>query len=172
MCNPSIIGSIGKASTYAQIGGAALSTIGTFSNAVASKRAASANADAEHAAAVDAQKRGMISEGNTRLRTAQLKSQQKVGFASGNIALDSGSPLDVLNSTDVMGEQDALTVRENANRESTGHMTSASNYEAQAGATNPFALATGTMLTQGGMVADRWYQLNRDKSLYDAPGRK
>jgi hypothetical protein len=75
---------------------------------------------------------GKSSEFNQRLKTAQLKGTQTARMAANGVALDSGSALDVLTSTDVMGEADANTIRDNAGKEAYGYKSQAANYRAQA----------------------------------------
>ena len=114
--------------------------------------------------AQDATTRGAKSEQAQRLKVAQLKSSQRAGFAARGIALDEGSPLNILQDTDYLGELDALAIRDNASREAWGARTQASNYSsdaamlsARADAESPSGAAFSSLLTSGGAVASSWY---------------
>ncbi|SRR6266478_2308846 len=160
MCNP-VTPALAQAGFYSSIVGTTSSTLGAITNAVNTRRTANANAAlAEHQAA-DAIARGQTNEFNRRLKTSQLKSTQTAEFAGHGVALDSGSPLDVLTSTDVMGEQDALTIRNNAVKEAWGYNVEAANYRAQAANANPWAAGVSTLLGSAGQVADKWYRYKR-----------
>lgn len=134
------------------------STIGSVANAVNARRVANVNAGLAQQQATDAIARGQTAEFNQRLKTAQLKSTQTARMAANGVALDSGSPLDVLTSTDVMGEQDALQIRNNAAREAWGYQAQAANYRAQGAAANPWAAGIATLLGSSGSVANNWYR--------------
>jgi hypothetical protein len=83
-----------------------------------------------------------------------------------------------------MGEQDALTVRDNASREAWGYRQQGANSQsnsdmlsASADAQNPFLsgvssimtnestglLAESIMTKPGGLVADKWYKMSESK---------
>lgn len=137
------------------------STLGSITNAIGARRTANANAQlAEHQAA-DAVARGQSAEFNQRLKTAQMKGQQVASLAGRGVALDNGSPLDVLTSTDVMGEADALQIRDNAAKEAWGYNAQAANYKAQASAANPWAAGVTSLLGSAGAVAGKWYRYKR-----------
>lgn len=67
--------------------------------------------------ASDALFRGQVTENRARLSAADLRSTQRTRMAANNITLDSGSAVRTLTTTDVLGEIDAMTARENAERE-------------------------------------------------------
>lgn len=113
----------------------------------------------------DAVTRGQKAEQAQRLRTAQLKGSQRAAMAARGVALDEGSPLNILNDTDYMGELDALTIRDNAEREAWGHRMQAGNYTSDASmlsnradAESPSSATFGSLLTGAGAVADSWYR--------------
>ena len=80
--------------------------------------------------------------------------------------VSSGSVVDLIGDTAAIGERDALTIRNNFEREAVGFETQAGQFGAEASlkrATKsnidsqiPFALG-GTLLTGGAKVAKRWY---------------
>jgi hypothetical protein len=93
-----------------------------------------------------------------------LKSSQRAGFAARGVALDEGSPLAILQDTDMMGEMDALTIRDNAEKEAWGARMQGANYSsdsamlsARAGAESSTGAAFGSLLTGAGAVASSWY---------------
>ncbi len=112
----------------------------------------------------DAITRGQKAEQQQRLKTAALKSTQRASFAARGMALDEGSPLAILDDTDFMGEQDALTLRDNAAKEAWGYRIQAGNYAGDAGLLNaradaesPFKAGATTLLSSAGQVASSWY---------------
>lgn len=122
------------------------------------------NAQVAEWQAQDALQRGAKAEQAQRLKVAQLKSAQRAGFAARGIALDEGSPLNILNDTDYMGELDALTIRDNAAKEAWGARTQGANYSsdaamlgARADAESPLGAGFSTLLTGAGTVASSWY---------------
>ena len=82
--------------------------------------------------AADAIQRGQAAEEETRRKTAQIISKQRVGFASNNIDLGSDVVSDTLSDSAMLGELDALTVRSNAAREAYGYQVQGMNYQASA----------------------------------------
>lgn len=135
-------------------------TAGAYTNAQNAQRVNRMNAQIADMHATDALRRGKNEEFAHRQKVQQLKSSQRASFASRGVALDEGSPLAVLVSTDYMGEVDAATIRENASREAWGYRVGASNYRAAANARSPLLEAGNTLLTGAGSVASKWYQLN------------
>jgi hypothetical protein len=122
------------------------------------------NAQVAEWQAQDALQRGTKAEQAQRLKVAQLKSSQRAGFAARGVALDEGSPLAILQDTDMMGEMDALTIRDNAEKEAWGARMQGANYSsdsamlsARSGAESPTGAAFGSLLTGAGAVASSWY---------------
>jgi multidrug efflux pump subunit AcrA (membrane-fusion protein) len=115
--------------------------------------------------AQDAIARGQKAEQNQRLKTAQLAGTQRAALAARGMSLAEGSPLAILEDTEFMGEQDALTVRDNVAREAwayrnqaTGARSDASILQSRSAASNPDAEMMNTLLTGAGSVADTWYR--------------
>ncbi len=65
---------------------------------------------------------------NSQQQTAQLKGSQRAALAANGVSLGEGSALDILTSTDYMGERDALTIRDNAARQAWGYRTQGQSY--------------------------------------------
>lgn len=160
MCDPSAITAAqsSQIATYSSIIGGISNTAGSVTNAISARHSANANAAIADMQAADAINRGNDAVFKSQLRTAQLKGSQTATLAAHGVALDQGSALDILTSTDVMGAADAATIRDNANKEAWGDKVQASNYRAQAAAANPWATGLNTLLSSSGAVADRWYK--------------
>jgi len=127
-------------------------------------------AERNEALARDAIKRGETEEYRTRLKTKALAGQQKSALASSGVDVAYGSSIDLIGDTFELGELDALTVRNNAERESNNYENQAwasrvqsSNYGAQAGMLdsqanniNPTMAAATTVLDGASSVAGHW----------------
>ena len=115
--------------------------------------------------AADARARGAEAERQQRIKTQQLIGRQRAVLAGNGVVVDQGSALDITTDTAGIGEQDALTVRANAEREALGFEAQGMNFGAQAGL-NAFSAANssatmgqiGTALGGLGTVADKWYR--------------
>lgn len=159
MCNPATMANLTMGTQTAGVG---LQTVGAFTNAYNQRQVNKANARMADWAADDAIRRGRLAEGRHRAQTRRMIGSQRAAFAGRGIVASEGSPLDILISTDMMGEIDAATIRENAEREAFGRRVEASNFRAQASANNPFLAGGSTLLTGAGQVADRWYRYRRE----------
>lgn len=158
--------------------GAGMSAVGAYNKSKADKAAyeyqaqvARNNAQVAEWQAQDAIMRGQTAEGNQRMKTAQLKGTQRAAMAARGLALDEGSPLDILTTTDLMGERDALTVRDNAAKEAWALREQGKGYTANAGllgfradSESPLMSAGSTLLTGAGQVASSWYAF-KDKGI-------
>lgn len=158
-----------------QIGGAATSAIGAYGTASANRIAlrsqaniSEINARISEQAAQGELMKGEREQQRTRLNTAQLKSRQRAAMAANGIDLGSDSAVNVLTSTDVMGEIDANTVAANAVRSAWGYRTQASNHQIDAvvkrGAASgisPTASMASSLLGSAGSVAGSWYSLGK-----------
>lgn len=160
------------------LAGSVLSILGSYKKSKGDKDAYNyqAQVDRENAKvmeweAQDAILQGQKAEVKRDLKTGNLIGQQEAGFAARGIAINEGTPLRVLNDTAFMGEQDALTIRNNTAREawalrnqSTFKMAEAGLAQKRANDENPFMNSMGTALTTGGTVADKWYQYSKTTS--------
>jgi multidrug efflux pump subunit AcrA (membrane-fusion protein) len=170
-------GNFSSVGTGLQVAGVLGSTLGAYNKSSLEKQGyayesavARSNAQLAEYQAADAIVRGQTTENNVRQKTAQLKGTQRASFAARGIDMGSGSALDILTSTDYMGERDALLARDNAGREAWGHTVEATNYTNKANAAtwrgnaqSPFMDAASTLLTGAGSVASRWYSLANKK---------
>lgn len=155
-----------------QSAGAVASTVGAYSSSQMSAEAYAAqaavatnNAKLAQQSAQDAISRGIIAEANQRQQTAQVKSTQRARMAANGIDINVGSAAAVQESTDFLGNLDALTIRENASREAAGYIRERNNdimnaglLKGRAGAENPLLSATSTLLTGAGQVASNYYK--------------
>ena len=81
--------------------------------------------------------------------------------------IDSGSALGILGDTAVLGELDALQIRDNAAREAWRFQVQGANDQAQAGlfgveASNVRGASPAPLLSGMGTVANRWYQYGQN----------
>lgn len=175
--------------TAAAVGSLAFGAMGAYQQSAATKASAEYqsqvarnNAISAEYQAQDAIKRGEVAEAEQRRKTMMLKGTQTARLAANGIDISEGSPLQILSDTDWMGEQDALTIRDNANREAWGYRVQGQNstsnstmLKARSEAENPL-LAAGTTLLNGsgtvadsimtkpdGLVADKWYKMSESK---------
>lgn len=115
--------------------GTAVSAVGTFAGASAQASAAKAAAqqadyNAQVAAnnAADARERGAAAQQDDQLRTRARLGQQLNILSERNIDVTTGSPLEMLGDTAMMGKLDELTTRNNAEREARAYETQSINY--------------------------------------------
>ena len=87
-----------------------------------------------------------------------MKGAQRASFANHGVDVGTGSPLDVLSSTDLAAAQDVATTKANAQREAYGFRVQGANYAAQAAADNPWLSAGAVGLAGATSVAEKWYQ--------------
>jgi hypothetical protein len=120
---------------------------------------------------------GQRAEQNVRLKTANLKSDQRASMAANGIDLGSQTALNILTSTDVMGEVDANQTAANALRAAWGYRTQAANYDAQAAfasasadTISPRNAYTSTLLGSSGQVAMNWYIYSKGAGLATTSG--
>lgn len=86
---------------------------------------------------------GARQEQAKRLETAAFKSRQRAGFAASGVDLTSESAVNVLTSTDLIGDVDANTINANAIRAAWGYRTEGTNSQVA----GLMADANGQMLT-------------------------
>ena len=168
MCSPTLV-------LGAQAAGAASSTVGGFYAAQSQRSQLGLQADlAEiNARTMERQAQGALAAGQrevqrTQLGAAQLKGRQRAAIAANGVALDSGSPQNVLTTTDLMGEIDANTIDANAIGTAWGYRMQGVNdrnqaamARRQAGAINPLMSAASTLLGSAGSVASSWYRFKQ-----------
>lgn len=168
MCTPA-------AAPYVMMAAAGASAAGSASSAKAQQAGLNYQADvsANNAQvaewqAQDAIRQGQEQEQQSRLRYATTKSTQRAALAANGVAVDEGSAVDILTSTDYVDELDAATIQANAARSAWGYRTQGTNYSdnatalrAGAGAVNPGSAAGLSLLGSSGQVAQGWYQYSK-----------
>ncbi len=120
--------------------------------------------------AEDAIDRGNVEEANERLRGRIVIGQIRAVMAGSGQVVDEGSAMQFVADQSATNEQDARTIRNNAQREAQEHRLRATDYRQQAdlniaagnnartaGNINAF----GTLIGAGGRVADKWYRFQR-----------
>lgn len=122
------------------------------------QKVANNNAEVANQMATQAIERGQRDEMRHRLKVAHMKSDQRAAFGASGRDI-SGSALDILGDTAMMGELDALTIRYNAQLEGYGQEVQAENFKAQGKLDRQAgnAQAAGTLLETAGNVGSQWY---------------
>jgi hypothetical protein len=107
----------------------------------------------------DAEQRGEVAEQKQRDLTAQRIGTQRAALAAQGTDLE-GSPIDILGDTARAGEQDALTIRNNAAREAWGYRVQGAGFGADASmreSWSPSYYGAGSSLLMGASsIADKW----------------
>lgn len=171
--------SLASASLTTQIGGAAMSGIGSYYSAASQKTAlqsqadiADTNARISEYAAQGALLQGEHQAAQVSMQAGQLKSKQKANMAANGIDLGVGSAAEVQASTDVMKESDMNTIQANALRAAWGYRTQETSYQnaaltarASASTISPLANMASSLIGGAGKVAGSWYQMNKSGAL-------
>lgn len=164
-----------QAAVVTQAGGAAMGTVGTYYSAKSAKLSLQSQARMDELNAELAEKAAQVELANgqrqaqgVKMKTAQLKSAQRATMAANGIDLGSDTAVNILSTTDYMGEVDANTVEANSVRSAFGYRAqavnssnNASSARASARGISPVGTATGTLLSSAGQVAGSWYSLNK-----------
>ena len=110
---------------------------------------------------------GNDAELQNRRKYQQLGGEQRASLASRGLDLGEGSPLAILNDTQLIGEIDSDRIRYNAQQDAWGYRTQGTSYQAQsnmssAAARNesPWLSGGSSLLTGATSVADKWYRYN------------
>lgn len=139
-----------------------LNVYGAYSTAQINQEVASKNAQFAETQAADALNRGAQEEMRLRRKGARFRGSQKARLAAGNVDVDTGSALDILEATDRGIEEDAAAIRTNAGREAYARKVEGAGYRAQAAGISPSAVGTTSLLTGASAVADKWYRYDQD----------
>lgn len=179
--------------TAVAVGALALSAVATGMSAYGQVQAGkAAKANAEYQAGIarnnaiaakyqadDIRKRGDEAADVHRQKVQQMLGRQRAVMSANGGDIGSGSNLDILGDTAASGELDALTIRNNAEREAWGVEVQGSNFSAQAGllqAQGAQAQAAGnwgagtSLLAGAGSFASSWYTLD-SKGAFKADGK-
>lgn len=114
------------------------------------------------AAALDA---GNVREQAKRRETAGIIGAQRAAYAAHGVDVNVGSPVDIYASTAELGELDALTIRNNAQREAYGYKIQEGNATAESGLFGQQASgdmlagwvgSVGSLIGGASSVNDKW----------------
>jgi len=133
--------------TFISLGLTAVRTLTSFQDSSAQQQGAQARADAAADEARDARIRGIEESEDRREEAVQLFSNQRAAAAANDNVFDGSIERLALDDYEE-GVEDALQVRENAERESDSLLQQAGYYEAEADYINPI-FAAGTTLAGG-----------------------
>lgn len=159
-----------------QIVGTGMSVIGSYNQAKTQKASlmyeaavASNNAKMADYQGSQALLIGQQLEQNERLKTAQSIGSARTAMAANGIDLGEGTANDVLTTTTMMGERDALTIKDNAARQKWAYSVQAMNYRAEAqtdqamsDSIDPTMAAVGSLLTGATGVASSYYNYKKN----------
>lgn len=159
MCNP-----VAALAAGMQAGGAYNSAQAQKQSLLYDAQVADNNATLAEWQARDAITVGNLKEQSVRMQMAGVKGSQRAAMAANGIDLTQGTAVDVLTSTDYMGERDALTVRNDALRSAWGYRTQGVGYQDNArmsrtgaNSISPTAAAATSLIGDAGQVAAHWY---------------
>ena len=161
------------------VGGALSSAAGAYYDASSQKTAynpaaatAEINARIAELHAQSQLKSGQREEQKQRLATANLKGQQRAGFAANGVDLGEGSAAQVLAGTDVFGDIDALAIRQDALSAAGDSRMERVNYENDARGISPSSAAFTSLLGSATQIADKWYALDKSGASGGKSGTK
>lgn len=167
MCVAALGGVAGLIGSVASAAGTVVGVIGQMNAGRAEAAASTYQANQSRIMAEDALKRGAAEEQAQRRKTAALEGRQRAVLAASNVDLTSGSPLAVLTDTAMLGELDAQTIKNNAEREASQHRAQAGLFDMKASAAKSAGTlgAIGTALGGVSSLAERWYNPSRTSAL-------
>ena len=168
MCNPAAL------ATTALIGqgtGGALSAVSAYGAAASKKSSLRYEAQIADFNATLAEQRAQIAQEQGRAKVFQiqrqaagLKGEQRAAMAARGLDLTTGTPADIISSTDFMSQLDQTQAEVNAAREAWGYRTQATNFknEARTGRANASAISPGlaaatSLLGSATTMASSWY---------------
>lgn len=170
--------------TYIAIATAAAAAYSAYSEADAARKQAKAqsriaannaiiaenNAKYQEVRAKDALDRGQIEANQRRRQIAQLEGTQRSSLAGAGVSIDSGSPLDVFNDTQLLGNHDIATIKKNSENESMGYRMNAYNYRSssatssgesslyasKASSIDPLMSGASSALSSASKISSKW----------------
>lgn len=136
-----------------------LSAVGAYQQGQVAKQVGRNNQIMAEYAAQDALRRGEQEAQAVQRKAAQLKGSQRALMAAKGLDLSSGTPADILDSTDFFAENDVNTARFNARKDAWASRAQGAQARAEgdAKARQANLTAIGTLIGTGGSVADKWY---------------
>lgn len=168
MCVAAIAPAVSVLGTLASVGGVVVSGLAQRNAAKAQEQQDRNNAIIAQRNAADARARGVVAEQDVQMRTRAMIGKQLNTLSERNIAI-SGSPLDIIGDTAMFGKLDALTTRNNFEREAIGYQSQAMNFNASADQSRMRASAamwgTGASVFQTALGGVSDYYRTRDMRL-------
>jgi hypothetical protein len=155
--------------------GAVASGYGMYRSSQAQKQAGEAQSQVakNNAKISEWNARGALAAGNdaelqNRRKYAQMEGSQRASLASRGLDLGEGSPLAILDDTQLIGEIDSDRIRFNAQQDAWGYRAQGTSYQAQANMSSaaahnesPWLSGGSSLLTSATSVADKWYRYRR-----------
>lgn len=168
-----------KFGLYSSIFGAASQAIGTFYAAKSQQdnlkfqaEMAKINARMAETQAQHIMDEAQAAIGQVGLKAGKIKGAQRAALAASGVQLGIGSAKEVVASTDIMKEVDALTINANAVRAAGAARMQGANYAAQgamaqasASTISPYLMAGTSLLTGAGQVASSYYSNKRQTEI-------
>jgi hypothetical protein len=172
MCGPMAFAAVGLA----------MSAYGTYQQGQSQKsmanynaRIAENNAQINEIEAQDAIKRGDEEANAIRRNADMLKGSQRASMAARGLDLAEGTAAELQFQTDFFSSVDQATARDNAKRQAWSIRTQGANFKSEAAmqhatakSINPWMNTAGSLLTNGGMVASKWYKPARGGAPTDS----
>jgi hypothetical protein len=154
MCNPAIIGLVGT------VASGAMQAKASADQASYDQGVAEYNAAVDRNTAQDVRNQATIVENEERQRAQQLRSKQRAVAASRGVDVDFGTPFDLQQDTEMIGEINALRIRDNAEDRAQALETQAGMSISAGDAAVQQARLRGLSTTVGtaGAVASKWYE--------------
>lgn len=121
----------------------------------------------------DALARGYQEESQRRRATRRLIGAQRARLAAQGLDVNSGDAALIQEQTAAAGEEDALTIRNNAQREAWGYRVQAADYgfQAKQARREGTERAVGTIISSGANAAGYYYARNSDRLSAGRPYR-
>jgi len=157
-------------STALMVIGAGASAYSAFKQTQAANEAAEYNAlmMEENAKIADQEAADAIERGEKGVRQHRknvrgLKGSQRAALAASGVTVDQDTASDLVFDTHMQGEEDALTLYENADREARGYENQSSNYRQEAkgyrmSKRNPWENMGFSLLTSGSQFGQTYYR--------------
>jgi hypothetical protein len=122
---------IAAAVPIAMIAASALQAKSQYDTGKYNQQVAETNAEIDNRAAADAVQRGADDAAKVRGQARRIAASQRAGTAASGVSVDTGSALDLLTETAGLGELEALTTLNNAQRQAYGYQVQGMNQTAQ-----------------------------------------
>jgi hypothetical protein len=132
----------------AAVASAAIGGYAAYQSGQSQKKAMKYNADMQELQALDASQRGAAEAATKRDRARKISGSQAANMAASGVRIDSGTPLALLTETAGLGDLDALTSLNNAQREGWGYKGQATldRYQGKAAGRAGVLNSAGTLL--------------------------